>query len=98
MVVDLLCLAILAGLMDEPAEQRQPVFAHALWMPLHADDRLHLTALDGLDNAVGSSCSNAEVRAGVADGLMMERVYGQCTRIAVIVSRDGRAEVLKYIK
>ncbi len=46
-------------------------------MPLHAHDGLVLAALDGLYGAVGGGGRHAEVGAGLAYSLVVERVDGQ---------------------
>src|SRR5262245_19472795 len=48
---------------------------HALRVPLNAYDPVGAAGpLDSLDGAVGSRCSNAQVRAGAVDGLVMAAV------------------------
>jgi hypothetical protein len=43
-------------------------------MPLHADNALILRTLNGLDDAVGGCCHDAELVARLADRLMVEGV------------------------
>ena len=76
MVVQALYLAVELCLAREPLEERQPVGAHALRMPLHAEHGLVLAALDGFDDAVGGGGHGTEVGARVGDGLVVEGVDG----------------------
>ena len=43
-------------------------------MPLHADDWLMLSVLNGLDDAIGGGCRYTEAWSGRRKGLMVERV------------------------
>ena len=66
-------LTIAAGLANEPLEKGQTV-GHTLRMPLHADDRLILTALYRLDDAVGRFGDDAELAAWLFYCLVVEGV------------------------
>ena len=61
-------------LTDEPLEERQTVVAHALGMPLYADDGLVLRALHSLNDAIGGGGGDFQVGAGRGHGLVVEGV------------------------
>ena len=61
------------GLFDQPLEQRAAAL-QPLGMPLHTHHRLVLGALHAFDDTVGRTGHHTETLAGVADGLMVERV------------------------
>ena len=73
-IVQLMGLTIILCLFDQPLEQGQTTL-HTFRMPLNAKDRLELVALHRLDDAIRGSRHNTELRAWVADSLMMEGVY-----------------------
>ena len=73
--VHLLRLGVQLCFSHEPAEEGQTVVAHPFGMPLHGKDRLLLLhALHGLNDAVGCHRRHLQVRSGVVDGLVVERV------------------------
>ena len=67
------CLPILCSFLDQPLEDGQS-FVHTFGMPLHTDDALVLSALHAFDDTIGGLRCHTELIAGLADGLMVERV------------------------
>ena len=83
------------GLFDQPLEQRAAAL-QPLGMPLHAHHRLVLGALHALDDTVGRTGHHTETLAGVANGLMVERVdinlplAKQLEQGGILFAPDGR--------
>ena len=79
----------LVGLVDQPLEERQPVFTQTFWMPLYAQYRFVLRALHRLDDTVGSSCCHAEAVARATDGLMVEGVDIEFFHLIIYIGQQG---------
>ena len=72
-VVELLGLAPGCGTTDEPLEERCSC-SEAFGMPLDTEDRLILTALNGLDDTIGGNGTDTKTGAGIRHRLMVETV------------------------
>ena len=63
-VMQVLCIAIVLGLVDKPLEEGQRS-VETFRMPLYADNALVFSTLDGFDNAVVGTCHDAEAGASL---------------------------------
>lgn len=80
-------LGIQLGFVYQPSEQRLAIGLQPFGMPLHAQQRLVLVALYGLDNAVGSQRAHLQFRPWCAYGLVVEGVD-----VDVLVVVEERAQ------
>ena len=80
-------LGIQLGFVYQPSEQRLAIGLQPFGMPLHAQQRLVLVALYGLDNAIGSQRAHLQFRPWCAHGLVVEGVD-----VDVLVVVEERAQ------